>query len=194
MLRCVARRGVVLPALALVLALVGSVAFLSQRTKDTLLDEFAVASEREVTAEPLLVTVQMRNGEERRAQRAPYPLMQQGMGWPPDARVVPVPVFLVRAPEGDVRAFVGVDPRNGCLLDLREWQGDSFYHDRCHGSLYDPWAGAVRAGPSPFDLNRLEVAVRDGAVYVYPRRIIPGRLHTEMFVTPPVPRGGWPRP
>jgi len=90
-----------------------------------------------------------------------------------------LPVFLVRDGE-HVRAFIGVDPRNGCAIEFLTartlpWGSfPSMLHDTCHGSIYN-FAGERIGGPSPWTLDELVVTVRDGRVYASTSAVIPGR-------------------
>ncbi len=83
-----------------------------------------------------------------------------------------VPLLLVRDSADTIRAFIGEDPRNGCVLVSRTDLLRGFY-DPCHGSIYDR-KGRVVGGPSPWDLNEWAVEVRDGKVFVDPSKIITG--------------------
>jgi len=105
-------------------------------------------------------------------------------------RVEELAVYVVRSAEG-VRAFIGVDPRNGCGLEF--WPADvithepdgrtrqpSTFHDVCHGSLYDLNGNKV-GGPSPWTLDELVVALRDGRVYASTREVLPGRWIAQRY-------------
>lgn len=167
-----------LPVLFIALALAGAAGFFAYgRGPRSAPETVAVASASEVAySTPKLVRVPMPSGADRRAQRAAYPGWQQGLGWPTSDQVVATPVFLVRTPTGEIRAFVARDTRNGCELQHRRGLSGAgpFFIDPCHGSSYDPLDGRVLEGPSPFDLNRLGVTVADDTVYVHPARIIAG--------------------
>lgn len=95
-------------------------------------------------------------------------------------KVDALPIFLIRS-DGTVRAFIGLDPRNGCRLDTITDQRGTYqsavrvFHDICHGSLYD-FSGEHYGGPSPWTLDQLVVSVRDGIVYVDRTAVLPGRL------------------
>ena len=89
-------------------------------------------------------------------------------------------VWLVRS-DGAVRAFIALDPRNGCRLDTLKVAHDSrqppsitVFYDVCHGSLYDLGGDHV-GGPSPWTLDQLVLTVRDGVVYADLHDVIPGR-------------------
>ena len=97
----------------------------------------------------------------------------------PRGSVRDLPVFLVR--DGDeVRGFIGIDPRNGCdieLLPARTLPWGSFptmLHDICHGSIYN-FFGQRIGGPSPWSLDELVITVRDGKVYAATDKVIAGR-------------------
>jgi Rieske Fe-S protein len=92
-----------------------------------------------------------------------------------------LPIWLVRS-DGDVRAFIAIDPRNGCRLETLKVTRDSrvppsipVFHDVCHGSLYD-LTGERAGGPTPWTLDELIVSVRGGLVYVDRAAVTPGRL------------------
>ena len=70
--------------------------------------------------------------------------------------------WLVR--EGDkVRAFSTVCPHLGCGID---WNGETKKFDcPCHGSVFEP-DGKRASGPSPRDMDELEVTLKDKAVAV----------------------------
>lgn len=95
-------------------------------------------------------------------------------------RVDALPVYLVRS-DGTARAFIGIDPRNGCPLQTITVARGTYqpsalvFHDVCHGSLYD-MNGERYGGPSPWTLDQLVVSVRDGIVYVDRAAVVPGRL------------------
>lgn len=76
----------------------------------------------------------------------------------------PSPVlYVVRDNDGSIRAFIGVDPRNGC--ELRWLPSYGQFEDRCHASIYDR-DGRHIAGPGPWDLNEAVIDIRNGAIYV----------------------------
>lgn len=140
-----------------------------------------VGSASDVTATPLSGNVRARQGADRLLQRErtgyPCGAVPTGavptLGCPLSTPVQMVPLFLVRDSAETIRAFIGMDPRNGCrLLWLPTVQGGLF-NDPCHGSLYDR-QGRVVGGPSPWNLNEWAVEVKDGNVFVDPSRIITG--------------------
>lgn len=97
----------------------------------------------------------------------------------PRGTVKALPVFLVR--DGDeVRGFIGIDPRNGCdvqLLPARTLPWGSFptqLYDRCHGSIYD-FSGRHIGGPSPWNLDEVVLTVRDGRVLASTSSVVAGR-------------------
>ena len=82
--------------------------------------------------------------------------------------------------EGTVRAFIALDPRNGCALKIETLavplaEGGVAFHDVCHGSLYDLMGQRV-GGPTPWDLDELVVTVRGNVVYADRHKVTPGRL------------------
>ena len=89
-----------------------------------------------------------------------------------------LPVFVVKRGH-DVRAFIGLDPRNGCRLETTTISfasnapGRLVFHDVCHGSIYD-LAGKRIGGPSPWDLDEIVASVRGGVVRADRRAVIPG--------------------
>ena len=96
----------------------------------------------------------------------------------PRGAVKALPVFLVRDGE-EVRGFIGIDPRNGCdieLLPARTLPWGSFptmLHDVCHGSIYN-FFGQRIGGPSPWSLDEVVITVRGGKVYAATDKVIPG--------------------
>jgi len=108
-----------------------------------------------------------------RAAAGPY----RPMGPP---KVTDLPIYIVRS-DDNVRAFIGIDPRNGCRLDVLHFQTQSngvpmtALHDVCHGSVYD-LTGSRIGGPSPWALDELVATVRDGVVYVDRSSVTPGRV------------------
>ena len=90
-----------------------------------------------------------------------------------------LPIMLVKD-AGAIRAFIGIDPRNGCRLVvegpklLPKASGAVAFHDPCHGSLYD-FSGRKIGGPSPWNLDELVITVRNGKVYANPGEVMPGR-------------------
>jgi len=65
-----------------------------------------------------------------------------------------------------VLAYSGVCTHEGCPVNM--WMKDlQFLFCSCHGSQYDPKAGAeVQAGPAPRPLPALPVKVEDGVPVV----------------------------
>lgn len=97
----------------------------------------------------------------------------------PRGSVKALPVFLVR--DGDeVRGFIGIDPRNGCDVDLlpaRTLPWGSFptqLYDHCHGSIYD-FSGRHIGGPSPWNLDEVVLTVHDGRVLASTSAVVAGR-------------------
>ncbi len=124
---------------------------------------------------PVRVTSSALVGLDLKAQR----LRSTGSFGRPRGTVDPLPVFLVRDGD-DVRAFIGIDPRNGCDVQLfaaRSLPWGSFppmFEDMCHGSIYN-FSGERIGGPSPWTLDELVVTIRDGRVYASTSAVIPGR-------------------
>lgn len=124
---------------------------------------------------PLNGSVTAEDGADRVLQRdrTGNPCGVWGMGCPAAAAVRQVPLILVRDFAGTIRAFVGEDPRNGCVL---RWRPDiklGVLYDPCHGSIYDR-QGHVVGGPSPWDLNEWAVQVRADRILVDPSKIVTG--------------------
>lgn len=174
--------GVLLVLAVLVVAAIGALAFFAQRIPETPIPPQPVAKLSQISAKPKLVQVEMARGLDRLIQRRESTFGGcPGMGCPGTTVVRPTPVYLVRDEDGVIHAFIGEDPRNGCVLDLLP-EGDwgyrdpgypAVFHDVCHGSLYDR-RGKIAGGPSPWDLNQIAVEVRGEDVYVHPSRIIVG--------------------
>ena len=175
-------RGVLLLAAVCVLAAgIAIIAFFAGPNEALTSQEVASASE--VTATPLAGSVRAQDGADRILQRERtghpcgpvFPGAVPTMGCPLSTPVRMIPLFLVRDSSDTIRAFIGEDPRNSCVLLWRtDVQGGVFY-DPCHGSLYNR-QGRVVGGPSPWYLNEWVVEVTDGKVFVDPTRIITGRL------------------
>ena len=91
-----------------------------------------------------------------------------------------LPIWVVKS-GSSVRAFIAIDPRNGCSLELLSpatvviAAGASAFHDVCHGSIYGI-AGEHLGGPSPWTLDELMVSVRDGIVFADRHAVLPGQL------------------
>ncbi len=91
-----------------------------------------------------------------------------------------LPVWLVKT-DGEVRAFIALDPRNSCRLELLPTsaqyytKGVTVFHDICHGSIYG-LSGEKRGGPTPWSLDQLVVSIRAGIVYADRHIVIPGTL------------------
>lgn len=99
--------------------------------------------------------------------------------WGPRSRPAGMPIFVLRAGDDGVRAFLGVDPRTGCELADRT-AGDAgataqAFMDVCHGTTYD-LSGRPTSGPGPWSLDQLVLHVRDGILYAEPHKVIAGGL------------------
>jgi len=82
-----------------------------------------------------------------------------------------LPIWVIKS-GSSVRAFIAIDPRNGCDLALL---GPATFHDVCHGSLYG-LAGEHIGGPSPWTLDELVVSMRGDVVYADRHAVLPGQL------------------
>jgi Rieske Fe-S protein len=83
----------------------------------------------------------------------------------------PTALFLVRDVAGRVRAFIAVDPISGCGL---RWEpARTVFSDPCRGALYNE-DGAVVGGPGFWELDQVEVTIREDSVLVYPSRVLLG--------------------
>lgn len=73
--------------------------------------------------------------------------------------VSPVPIWLARISDTEIRAFYQADPRNGCPVI---WQAArQLFIEPCHGSSYALDGSYVR-GPSQRNLDRFEVTISLG--------------------------------
>ena len=96
------------------------------------------------------------------------------------AHIEELPIWVVKN-GSSVRAFIAIDPRNGCSLELlspgaiAKAAGAAVFHDVCHGSVYGI-AGEHVGGPSPWTLDQLVVTVRRGVVYADRHAVLPGQL------------------
>lgn len=93
----------------------------------------------------------------------------------------PTVLFLVRDVAGRVHAFIGVDPISGCGL---RWEPAGthgqppiplgVFSDPCRGAVYNE-DGVVVGGPGFWELDQVEVAIKEDSVLVYPSRVLLGR-------------------
>ena len=110
----------------------------------------------------------------RRLRSTPYIPMSRSV------RPGDLPVYIVKE-DGSIRAFIAIDPRNGCDLRYEDattkpWgRFPAGFHDICHGSFYD-LDGNLLGGPSPWAMDELVVTVREGKVYADRSAVLPGRL------------------
>lgn len=81
-----------------------------------------------------------------------------------------LPVWVVKS-GSTVRAFIAIDPRNGCDLEVMA----QLLHDVCHGSIYK-FDGVHVGGPSPWSLDELVVSIRGDIVYADRYAVLPGKL------------------
>lgn len=112
-------------------------------------------------------------------------------------------VYVVRLESGEFRALLSKSPHRGCTVlwdaDFETWIGGErvkgAFRDPCSGSLFDITGRRV-FGPSPRDLDRFPVAVRDGLVIVDTGILIEGEsiakhqvpVTPERTATPPAGR------
>lgn len=171
---------------AAVVSAIGVLAFLAQRPPSHVPPPHAVAKVAEISTTPRSVSVLMRRGLDRALQRerSNFGTCPGAMGCGVSSELQPTTVFLVRDEAGELHAFIGHDPRNGCALQWytippeHNWyiegvRVQAVFRDPCHGSMYDR-RGRVIAGPSPWDLNEFATEIRDGDVYVDPGNILVG--------------------
>jgi hypothetical protein len=156
------------------IAVVGTVALLAQRSIDNPLSPTKVATLSDVSRTPLPLQVEMRHGADRVLQRERtrfFTCVTQAMGCPASVQLESVTVLLVRDDADALRAFIAEDPRNGCAL---EWlPAQSLFHDVCHGSIYNTRGERV-GGPSPWNLNELATSLRGNVIWIDPSNIIVG--------------------
>lgn len=159
-----------------VLVAVAAVAFVGLGHRESIalpIQDVGRASEIDQT--PRIVSLIAEGGADRVLQRdrTGNPCGVMIMGCPPSTPVRQVPLILVRDPTGTIRAFVGEDPRDGCLLDWRPEFPPGVLRDICHGSIYDRQGHRI-GGPSPWDLNEWAVQVRGDRILVDPSKIVTG--------------------
>ena len=82
-----------------------------------------------------------------------------------------LPVWVVKSGPS-VRAFIAIDPRNSCDLEIIS---GTLFHDVCHGAIYT-FDGERAGGPSPWTLDELVVSVRGDIVYADRHAVLPGRV------------------
>ena len=82
-----------------------------------------------------------------------------------------LPLWVVKS-GSTARAFIAIDPRNSCDLDVI---GGTLFHDVCHGSVYK-FDGQHVGGPSPWSLDELVVSVRGDILYADRHAVLPGKL------------------
>ena len=159
-----------------VLVAVAAVAFVTLGHRESIalpIQDVGRASEIDQT--PRMASLTAEAGADRLLQRdrTGNPCGVVTMGCPSSTPVRQVPLILVRDSAGTIRAFVGEDPRNGCVLRWRPDIQSGLLYDPCHGSLYDR-QGHVAGGPSPWDLNEWAVQVRAERVLIDPSKILTG--------------------
>jgi Rieske Fe-S protein len=108
-------------------------------------------------------------------------LRSRGLYYPMGGRghLEELPIWVVKSGDG-VRAFMAIDPRNGCSLEvlspaIPKGTGVAAFHDVCHGSLY-AIDGSHVGGPSPWTLDQLVVSIRGDIVYADRHGVLPGKL------------------
>lgn len=82
-------------------------------------------------------------------------------GWQEDH--VERTAWLIRKPDGTVRAFSPSCPHLGC--GYRWFADEKRFKCPCHASVFDI-TGKVIAGPAPRSLDALDVKIEDGRVFV----------------------------
>jgi Rieske Fe-S protein len=100
-------------------------------------------------------------------------LRSQGLYQPMGGRAhqEELPIWVVKT-GSSVRAFIAIDPRNGCNLEVIN---GTLFHDVCHGAIYT-FDGERAGGPSPWTLDELVVSVRGDIVYADRHAVLPGRI------------------
>jgi menaquinol-cytochrome c reductase iron-sulfur subunit len=84
-------------------------------------------------------------------------------GWVTEPKQKLGAAWLLRTPEGRVRAFSNVCPHLGCAVD---WNArEERFACPCHGSAFDP-DGRCVAGPSPRGLDELHVVASESELRV----------------------------
>jgi Rieske Fe-S protein len=82
-------------------------------------------------------------------------------------KVVPVndkPVIIVNTAQGGVKAFSGICPHLGCIV---EWdQNRQFILCPCHDGRFNGVNGGIISGPQPAPLPELALTVEGDAIYV----------------------------
>jgi len=79
-------------------------------------------------------------------------------------------ICLVRTPGGEVAAVGNVCPHQEFEMALGDAPGNGTIECAWHGARFDIRTGAVLQGPATDPLPVYEVLVRDGAVFVGPRK------------------------
>jgi len=74
------------------------------------------------------------------------------------------PVIVVRKPEGEYVAFVGVCTHLDCIVQFRKDYGQIYC--ACHNGRYD-LNGRNVSGPPPAPLKRFGITIKDDEVIVY---------------------------
>ncbi|MDP9252090.1 MAG: hypothetical protein M3O80_03705 [Chloroflexota bacterium] len=97
--------------------------------------------------------------------------------WGPRSRPAGMPIFVVRAGDDGVHAFLGVDPRTGCELEDKTYGSGAAdanaFVDTCHGTAYD-LSGRPTRGPGVWFLDELVLHVRSGIVFAERHKVIAG--------------------
>ena len=90
----------------------------------------------------------------------------------------PLAFHIVRLDDGELVAFRARSTHRGGVLPYQPdfvWGGrPGWFRDPSYGSIFD-MAGRRVFGPAPRDLDRLDIELRNGAVFVNPTAITPGQ-------------------
>ena len=78
------------------------------------------------------------------------------------------PVIVVRKPEGEYVAFVGVCTHLDCIVQFRKDYGQIYC--ACHNGRYD-LNGRNVSGPPPAPLKRFGITIKDDEVIVYEEEV-----------------------
>ncbi len=105
-------------------------------------------------------------------------------------------IHLVRFEDGDFRALSGRSPHLGEMVPWRpdfSWEGTfGWFREPCHGDTY-AMDGMRVFGPAPRDLDRFDIRIEDGVVWVDVTAVTRGVRPPQPQSTPP-PAGWTPEP